>query len=302
MADEQKPAPPAPFVPQSQIDPQELMKAFVEDGVIDAPAEAPKPAAPAAAPAPAAKVDDDLPQLRRIAKERDEFRKEKEAVGPHLSMLKAFSPQEAQRLAQARASGDPVAALAALGFTHSQYNAKLAGTRVEPAAEERPTSDPEVLSVRQELAALKAERENEKMQSSRQQFFAHTEKLLKDDPKFSHLSALGEWQSVEKVILAHIERHGEPPGATLDETIKLAAEQVEYDLKKEASRWQKVLTGFQKPASTEPSKAPESPRPGSESPRTLTNANTSAPAEPRTVLKTREQIYDALVRGEDPEA
>lgn len=299
MADEQKPAPPAPYVPQSQIDPAELMKAFVEDGVIEKPVETAKPPAAEVKPAPAAESE---PALLRIARERDAFRKEKETVSPHLSMLKAFSPQEAQRLAAARASGDPVAALAALGFTHTQYNAAVAGVKKPEAAPANESANPEFESVRQELAALKAERENEKIQSSRQQFLSHTESLLKDDPKFAHLSALGEWSSVESAILNHIQEFGAPPGETLDESIKLAAELVEHKLKKEAERWQKVLTTFQKPASTEVQKAPESPRPGSESPRTLTNANTSAPAEPRAVLKTREQIYDALVRGEDPEA
>lgn len=303
MADTEKPAAPLPYVPPSQIDPAELMKAFVEDGVIEKPVEVAKPAD--AKPAEVAKppekpADDDTPALLKIAKKRDELRKAQEQVEPHISMLKQFSPQEAQRLAAARASGDPVAALAALGFTHSQYNAALAGVKKPAeAAPAAPSGNPELDSVRQELAAMKQEREDAKIQTSRQQFLSHTEKLLKDDPKFSHLSALGEWQSVEKAILNHINEFGAPPGETLDESIKLAAELVEHGLKKEAERWQKVLTGFQKPASTESPKAPESPRPGSESPRTLTNANATAPAVPRAAPKSREEILELIASGGD---
>jgi hypothetical protein len=267
------------------------------------PAEAGKPATEAVAkPPPATEVatskTDDTPALVKIAKAKDALRKEREQVAPHLDMLKAFSPTEAQRMAQARAAGNPVALLAAAGFTHAQYNAAVAGLKDEPEATEKPTGNPEYDSLKQELAAIKAERDNERIQSSRSQFLSHTEKLLKDDPKYAHLSSLGEWQSVEAVILAHIREHGEPPGATLDESIQLAAEQVEYNLKKEAERWSGVLTKL-RPGAVVTQKAPESPRPVPESPRTLTNAMSTAPAAARTAPKSREELLEAIARGDD---
>ena len=295
---------PAPYVHPSQRPTEDLIKQFQEEmGITPPPAEPPveagKPATEVVAKPPAAvEKADDTPALVKIAKAKDALRKEREQVAPHLDMLKAFSPTEAQRMAQARAAGNPVALLAAAGFTHAQYNAAVAGLKDEPEATEKPTGNPEYDSLKQELAALKAERDNERIQSSRSQFLSHTEKLLKDDPKYAHLSSLGEWQSVEAVILAHIREHGEPPGSTLDESIQLAAEQVEYNLKKEAERWSGVLTKL-RPGAVVAQKAPESPRPASESPRTLTNANTTAPAAVRTTPKSRDEIIAAIARGED---
>ncbi len=295
---EKKQTEPVTYVPPSRVDPAELMKAFQEEGIVEKPpaAEAKPPAEPPKPPEPA---KEDLPALLRIAKEKDAVRKAREEIAPHASMLKRFTPQQLQRLADAAASENPVAALAALGFTHSQYNAAVAGLKKTEEQPETSAPAPEVLTLKQELEALKQEREQEKLQASRQQFLAHTEKLLKDNPKFTHLSTLGEWQSVERVILQHIEETGTPPGETLDETVLLAAEVVEHRLKKEAERWRKVLTGFQTPASTQPPKASESPQTGSETPRTLTNANTSAPAAVRAAPKTRAEILDMIARGED---
>lgn len=299
---EKKQTEPVHYVPPSQIDPAELMKAFQEDGIVEKPApvvEKKEAAPPVEPPKPPTPSKEEEPTLLRIAKEKDAVRKAKEEIAPHASMLKRFTPQQLQRLADAAASENPVAALAAMGFTHAQYNAAVAGLKKPEEQADAGAPAPEVMSLKQELEQLKQEREHEKLQASRQQFLAHTEKLLKDDPKFTHLSTLGEWQSVERVILQHIEETGSPPGETLDETVRLAAEVVEHRLKKEAERWKKVLTGFQTPASTPSSKAPESPQTGSETPRTLTNANTSAPAAVRAAPKTRAEILDMIARGED---
>lgn len=303
---------PAAFVEApspSKMSAEEINNLFPKDEEpIAAPAAEVKAAPPAATPDQKINErakDEDLPALVRIAKAKDALRKETETVSPHLSMLKQFSPQEAQRLAQARAARDPVAALAALGFTHSEYNAARAGVKIDPAPAEPPApGDPKLSALEQEVQQLRAEREGERIAASRQQFLSHTEKMLKEDPKFPHLAGLGEWQSVESVILQHIQETGTPPGETLDESIRLAAEVVEHRLKKEAERWSKVLTGFKKdvPVTIVPPKAPAQPSPGSDVPRTLTNADTTAPAEVRTTPKTQAEILRMIAAGEDMSA
>ena len=298
MSDEKPAAPAAPaaFVPLSQVSPAELMKAFVDDGVIEAPAAV---AAPPAAVAPSV---DDTPALVKIAQRSAALRKQKEEAGPHLDMLKVFSPQEAQRLAAARASGDPVAALAALGFTHSQYVNKLTNTKAEPEPEEKPAGNPEMVTLRQELAALKAERDGEKFQVSRQEVFGKMKEVTKDNPKFASINSLNDHAGIERVLLAYWAEHGALPADTFEESVILAAEVHEADLRKQAERYRPLLTTA--PPSVQVAlKAPESPRTGSESPRTLTNANTTAPAAARTTVpKTRQEVYEALVRGDDLEA
>lgn len=291
---------PAPYIPPSQIAPEELAKAFQEDGIVEPspakPAEPVKTESPPAAP-PAPK---DEPALLRIARERDALRKQEEAARPYVEASKAFSPTELQRLAQARASGNPVAVLAAAGFTHAQYTQALLGEKVEPPPAEKPTGNPEFDALRQEIAALKAEREAERLNISRQQGIGKMKEILKGNAKFDLVNKTEEYEGVERVILDHIAQYGKPPGETFEETVLLGAEMYEAKLKKEAERWQKVLTGFQSSASTPPQKAPESqPSPGAESPRTLTNSNTSAPAAVRPVPKSREEVLAALIEGRE---
>ena len=290
------------FTPPSQINPADLAKAFEDEGIIpksEAPAPAPAAANPAKEPAKVAASEE--PLLLRIARERDAFRKESEPLKPYLEALKVLSPTEAQRLAKARAEGNPVAAMAALGFTHAQYNQALAGVKDEPS--EKPVSeksgDPEIVTLKQELAAMRAERENEKVQSSRTQMLGQMKNLLKDNPKFDLINKTGDIEGVERVLIQYHSAHGSLPGSTLEESVTLAAEMFESELKKEADRWSKVLTGFQSSAPVPSTKVTESPSTGTAQTRTLTNANTSAPAAVRTVPKTREEILAAIIEGRD---
>lgn len=287
------------------VSPEELMKGFQEDGVIPAPAEAPKaPQAatpvPASTPAPEQKKEE-LPALLRIAKERDAFRKESEALKPYLEALKVLSPTEAQRIAKARAAGDPAAALAALGFSHEQYNAAIMGQKGAPSPEPEDAPSSELAAMKHELVALRAERDQERVQSSRRQLLGQMKAILQDSPAFDHINKLEDYEGVERVLIQYHSEHGELPGATLEESVQLAAEMYESRLKKEAARWSKVLTGFKESAPVAKQQATESkPVTGTVSPpRTLTNANTSAPAEVRTTPKTREEILAALIEGRD---
>lgn len=301
MSDPEKKDAPAPYLAPSQLDPAVLAKALQEDGVVEAPPEPPtkveakveeKPPEPKPAIA-------ELPALARIAKERDAFRKEMEANKPHLEALRAIPPHTVSAIAKAIASGDPVSLLAAAGMTHAQYNARLLGAK-EVEVEEKeaaPSSgNKDIDLLKQELAALKQERDNEKLQVSRSQMLNQMKDILKDSPKFETINGLEDFEGVERVLIAYHNTHGSLPGETLKESVELAAELYEAQLKKEAERWSKVLTKGQSPASV-PSKAPESPSSGTVASRTLTNANTSAPAVPRTVPKTRQEIIDALSSG-----
>ena len=290
-----------PYVPPSQVAPEELMKAFQEEGIIETPpAEAGKTATPAVAtPAPAPQKDDEVPALVRIAKARDALRKEQESMKPHAEVLKRFSPQQLQRLSDAAASGDPVAALAALNFTHGQYTAKLLGESPEKTEIPEKTAPPEYESLKQEIQALKAERETERVQGQRKEALGKMESILKDNPKFSTINSMKDYEGIEKVLIQYWSENGQTlPADTFEESVALAAEVHEANLRKEAERWRGVLTGF-KEAAPVAAKAPEAPRTGTESPRTLTNAMSTAPAAARTAPKSREELLEAIARGDD---
>ena len=301
---------PIHYTPPSQIDPAELAKALIEDGVIEAPAQAEPVAAPVVEAAPVAKVEEapkvkeEIPALLRIAKERDAFRKEQEASRPYMEAIKALPPERLHAVVKAIQSGDLVGLIAASGGTHAQYNAQLLGapekTKEEPVAA---SGNPDVDAIRQELAELRRERDTEKMNTTRTQVLGQIKSTLKENPKFSTINGLGDLESVERELIAHYNAHGSMPGETFEESVYLAAEVVEARLKKEEERWRAVLT----PGTTNavvPSKAPELPSTGTVTTRTLTNANTSAPAAVSTVPKTRQEIIDAIASGrfEDLEA
>lgn len=298
-----------PFVPPSQVSPAELMKAFQEEGVIEAPpAEAPKPveAKPEKAPEPEKKPapKEELPAILRIAKERDALRKEEERLKPHVEALKVFSPQELARLAQARASGNPKEALRALGFSHEEYNASvLADGAPEKKEEKAAAPNADIETLKQELAALKQEREMEKTRSARSQALDEMQKALADDKWAGEIDSLDDLEGVEAILVDFHQRTGSLPGDTFKESVELAAEEYVRQRKlakerRETTKWRKQALTAAATSVPVPEKAPDSrPSPGTASPRTLTNANTTAPAAPRATPKTRQEILEALIEG-----
>lgn len=308
MADEQKTeaAPQQPsYKPMSSMDPSALAAAFEKNEGVPPSAEA--KAAPATPPASA---QDDVPELVKKARDRDSQRKmmeqkEIEAAKPYVEALKAIPPHTAQAIARAIQSGDPVSLLSAAGMTHQQYTARLLGQQApaeEASEKEAKAEEPnsEVLTLKQRLEQLERERENERIQGRRKEALSRMQTLLKDDPKYKHVAALGDYEGVERVILQYIQENGKPPGDTFEETVRLAAELREYDLKQEAKKWQKVLTPAQEAAQTAQARAPEQPpSAGNEPIRTLNNAVATQPSPPRSAPKSRKELIDLFIEKGD---
>ena len=305
MADTEKPADAVPYRPPSSIDPAELAAAFEKEGLV--PAKPPPPVADPPKDAPPA--DDGTPALLKLAKDKDAQRKlseqkELDAAKPYMDALKVLSPVEAAALARAKQMGDPISALTALGFTHAQYTERLLGQKSdEPEKDdEKPAENAEVLTLKQRLEQLENERKNEQLQSQRALGLSKMKDILKGDAKYRLINEFQDVEGVERVILQYIQENGKPPGDTFEESVRLAAELYEYDLKQQAARWQKVLTPASEPAQTPAKEAPAQPPPtGNESPRTLTNASTSAPAAARpSSPKTRQELIAAFIeKGEE---
>lgn len=308
MADPVKQQPEVSYRPPSSVPPEELMKAFQEEGLApkppEPPAEAPKQEAPKEAAPKQEEKGEELPALVKIAKERDAFRKEVEQVKPFMEAVKHVPPTQLLAIVKAIQSGDPVALRVAGGFSHADYNAKLIGAEIpqEESSEAKPKEDDTVASLRAKVEALERERQEEKLQGTRQQMMGRMKETLKDNPKFKTINGLEDYEGVERMLIQYHSEYGSLPGATFEESVTLAAEMYESQLKRQAEKWSKVLTGGSESAPLPAKKAPEStPSTGTVVPRTLTNANTSAPAEARqTVPKTREErIALFLERGEE---
>jgi hypothetical protein len=297
---------PVVYTPPSRTDIEELSKALAEDGIVEKPVEPPPAPAPVEPPKAEVKAEppkveaEEPPAIVKIARKQAEFRKEVEQYKPLLEVLQRAKSKQIS----------PADALTALGFTHSEYVdavlAKGGAPAEEPAKAEAPkrSLDPEI----EELRKFKAQYEAEKAQTARQQALTGIEAAVKKGgDKFKHLAALEKWDMVESTIINHYNQTGALPGDTFEESVLLAAEVVEGALKQEAQKWQKLygapLTSGTAPATVQTQKAPEqTPSTGNVAGnRTLTNANTTAPAAVVPNPKTRAEILAAIARGEDIE-
>lgn len=300
MADTENQQTPKPYVPPS-MRVSELAEAFAAEGLVtpeaaqkvaeqEKQAEAPAPVEPPKAPEPVKAEPEELPAIARIAKKQAEYRKEVEQNKPLLDILARARNKQIS----------PADALAALGFTHSEYvDSVLAKGNSAPAeapAEREPL--PEVKQLKSEIEKLRAERDAEKATAARSQALEGIKGKLGKDDKFRHINALGEYERVEAVIIQHYNQYGELPGETFEESVSLAAEVVEKQLKSEAARWSKVLTTAEAPATIQ-SKPPEPSASAGQvtTPRVLNNSNTTAPSTPVKRLLTKQERIQALAEG-----
>lgn len=286
-----------PAAPKTTAESMEaaLAVALKEEGLVTETPPAPEPAA--AAPPESTPVKDPDPKiedgLTRLARKSAELRQAQQKVQPVIGALENLPPGTAQALAKAIASKDPVSILASLGITHQEY---------ERSAIERPAPPPEVDPVKAELQALReqlaavqqdrAETYREKAQQSIKATIAANAE------QFKYLGAVGDVAQVENIVVDFYQRHGRLPGETFEESVLLAAEEVESRLAKEAQRWRKVLTPEAAASNVPIAKAPEA----SPAPRAapLTNRNAVEPgATPQKTPQTREERL-ALLES-DPE-
>lgn len=317
MAENAEAQPQKDYTPPSRMSPEalkEITAAFESEGV---PVQKEENKQPSSAPTTQAqtqeskpeekKSDDGLPTLLRLAKERDSQRKalelkEFESAKPYVEALKAIPPHQAQAIARAIQSGDPVSLIAAAGMTHSQYNARLLGMadKAEGGEETKPVD--KVAELEAKLAAFEHAKEQERLQSSRQQMLGQMRDILKDNPKFKAINSLGDYEGVEQALIRYHSQYGQLPGNTLEESVTLAAELHEYELSQYAEKFRPLLTPGTQNAVVAETRAPDArPAPSIEGPRTLTNSNTTAPAVPKKAPKTRAEIMAAIIAGRDDE-
>jgi hypothetical protein len=119
-------------------------------------------------------------------------------------------------------------------------------------------------------------------------------KIIKGNPKFQYLSTMENYSEVLGIIGQFHRENGRLPADSFEESVTMAAELVEENLKQQAEKWKKVLTPAQAAASVKAEEPTERAAPGTEH-RTLTNTNTTAPAAVRPTPKTREERIAALL-------
>jgi hypothetical protein len=216
----------------------------------------------------------------KFTTEKEQFRKQTEAWKPYAEMSKHLTVDALSAAVKAKQAGDPMAILAAFGFSHTDYvrqTAAAAAGKPAPAKDasekEEPQENSELAQLKAELAELRNERMQEKVQSQRTQVLtAMKDELARQVEKFPLINDMEAQGDVLRFIEQHVQRTGSPPGESFEETVAMAATEVESRLTQAKEKWSKVLTKQKTPVRVQ-GEAEEPLQAGSEEVvgKTLTN-------------------------------
>lgn len=301
------PAPVAPPSIETRLE-EALSAAFKEQGLVKetpaAPVVGAKEEAKKEAPAPtpeAVKPPVEETRLAKLARESAALRKAKQEQAQQ--PLAELNPGQAAALQKALASKDPASALAALGFTHSEYEEAVIQRRPSaPVQEEDPDYKglpPKVIAELKETREKLAIVEKERAQYMRNTFLGQVKSQVeKIAEKYPLVAKLDQVESIEAIMKNYWNATGKYLGDTFEESVEIAAEQIQADLEKEAAKWRKVLTIEQQASNVPGTKAPESPSAGSVKPREQQKAAPAANEEPVRFdpSKAREERLAALLK------
>lgn len=179
------------------------------------------------------------PHFARIKKEEARLRAEREALKKE---REGWDSSKSEREADAKLrAADPMAWLKKQGLTYDQITELALNGKIPEVAKEEPVH-PEVAKVREELAAMKAEREKELDAREQRQIAAYREhvglEVKAAGEKFELVNA--DPNGVE-TVWALIEAHAKEAGKILSpiEAAELVEAEMEAQLE---TRWKPVLT------------------------------------------------------------
>lgn len=256
-----------------------------------APAAPEAPAAPAAPPPPA---DSAAKSFEKLAQRSAEIRAREDRLKPLEALATRLDAKKLEALAEAAKGSDPVAALAALGFSHDDY-VKRASAPV-PAA---PAAvDPTIAQLQEQVAALRAQSVESAAAQGRAKVAAQMADMAKAG-KFQYLGDVeGATDRAMAVLEDYVTKNGPPAADEVDVLMEMSLKYVDEQLAAEASRWERVLTSRKKvgtvPEVAPPAQAPSAPS----SLRTLSNQLSSpAPAQAGTQPKTAQDYRLAALEA-----
>lgn len=231
--------------------------------------------------------------FEKLAKGNAELRAQEARLKPLLAMADRLDPNSLSAIARAVQSGDPVSALAALGYSHHDYARAVANGRQAPREEAAEPDQSEMSPAEQRIARLEQQLADMSIEKGRAAAMKDIAQLGTDPAKFKFVARAGA-EAHEKALMKledYFSRTGKMPAESRQESYTLALEAVEADYKKEATKWQRLLTD--KPSMdsvvTNPGSTEFRPRGASETARQpFTNSTATAPraapdsAEPKT--------------------
>lgn len=251
--------------------------------------------------------------FEQLTKRTHALRLREEAVKPLESLAKAVNPVQAQALAKALASGDPMAAMTALGFSYADIAARVAGAPAKPPekpAEEPTEQDKNAPAEDPELAAIKASWRAQQAAQQKQVILDGIKNVVTQAAeKFKTVAGLEDYAGVSSIIdEMWIASHPDPKLRTLPsdnalENIAIAAEEYERRLTSgevplTKKQWEKLQNLTKAPSSASTPTEATRERPGnaqvSSGSKTLTNKTAAPPAS--AAPRPSEPDYAALAR------
>lgn len=227
--------------------------------------------------------------FEKLVAKQQEFRKETEASKPGIELANTLGVQNAQALAKALVTRNPLDALAAIGFSYKDVADAVIGKgggekKPVPKPGEAPPKpeQPQEVNLPPQVQEMLREHQQMKAERQRQSVEAEIKKVVTENAgKLKLVSGLDAVGEVTNVLEEMYARGGFPQGSTPQEIIRIAAEEAETRLARQKERWSKVLTPAEKPA-TVPPKATETPKQPAQDGggQTLTNDLAAAAGSP----------------------
>jgi len=283
---------------------------------MDAPTEAPAEQKPVeAAPAPVEKPAEQKPPeppktdekpdftekgFEKLVLKQQELRKATEAAKPGIELANMLGAPNAQALAKALATKDPLAALAALGISYGEVARAITGAGKPPEqkpAEQKPP-EPQAMKLPPEVEEMMRDYKQMKANQQRAQLDSEIKRVVGlNAAKLKLVTGLEATDSVWEV-LNEMHARGGFPSTDIEENIRIAAEEAEARLTKQSARWSKVLTPAQEAAQNQVARATETPAsPASDGGgKTLNNRLTAPAANPAPTTFDPEEIIQQLAK------
>lgn len=235
----------------------------------------------------------------KLMQEKAALRQQGDQLRPWMEAAKAMDPNSLAALARAKAAGDPMAALAAMGFNYTDLAKRVAGMKEAPKEDdEEPgeSGEPEyVRKLKEEVAGLKQEVTARKTAEMKVEMLGKMKTLITAD-KFKFVTGHGDFDAVLRYLEDFHSKTGSLPGESFEESVELAATAVEKHLEAQAEKWRKVLTPSPAPTTVLSEATSDSVSVGqAHTGRTLTNAATTSPKSVAPEPKSREEKLKALI-------
>jgi len=242
--------------------------------------------------------------FEKLVKQQKELREQREAAKHGFELAEVVSPAQALALKTALSKGDKLGVMTALGISYTDIAQAVVGaSKGEPPkppaqpAKESPAEQAQRIALEslppQVQEVVTAYKRQQQVAVEQQVKSAIKEVITAHASKLKHVSGLEAVEEVSAVMEEMFARAGGFPSNDPRENIRIAAEEAELRLARQAQRWAKVLTPAEESQNIPASKAPVKPDSPAQSSggKTLTN-NLGAVASKSPPLNTESLIRD----------